>query len=175
MKHVAWIFVGVIAGYLIGGISPRYALEKSYEQEQKLRDLLAQRPQKRNGAYIPLISDNLEQSNAPQKKPKKNTPPKVKKGTAPEPEKAPKNTSKKVQEERTERQEEDDQKELQVLLDTQRVRSEQSRIALIDQAGFDDEEVVIMDEIIDQLSESSNDKSLSDYMASVDETISKRN
>ena len=31
------------------------------------------------------------------------------------------------------------------------------------------------DEIIDQLSQSSNDKSLSDYMASVDETISKRN
>ena len=59
-----------------------------------------------------------------------------------------------------------------------------SIISLIDQTAVDRGDTAFAnympqfkstDEIIDQLSESSNDKSLSDYMASVDETISKRN
>ena len=59
-----------------------------------------------------------------------------------------------------------------------------SIIRLIDQTAVDRGDTAFAnympqfksaDEIIDQLSESSNDKSLSDYMASVDETISKRN
>ena len=59
-----------------------------------------------------------------------------------------------------------------------------SIISLIDQTAVDRGDTAFanyipqlksVDEIIDQLSEPSNDKSLSDYMASVDETISKRN
>jgi len=59
-----------------------------------------------------------------------------------------------------------------------------SIISLIDQTAIDRGDTAFANykpqfkstnEIIDQLSQSSNDKSLSDYMASVDETISKRN
>ena len=59
-----------------------------------------------------------------------------------------------------------------------------SIISLIDQTAVDRGDTAFAnympqfkstDEIIDQLSQSSNDKSLSDYMASVDETIAKRN
>ena len=59
-----------------------------------------------------------------------------------------------------------------------------SIISLINQTAVDRGDIAFAnympqfkstDEIIDQLSKSSNDKSLSDYMASVDETISKRN
>ena len=59
-----------------------------------------------------------------------------------------------------------------------------SMISLIDQTAVDRGDTAFAnympqfkstDEIIDQLSQSPNDKSLSDYMTSVDETIAKRN
>ncbi|MEC7983825.1 MAG: hypothetical protein VX278_01595 [Myxococcota bacterium] len=152
MKHIAWIFVGIVVGYLIGGIYPNHTLKKSYDEQQRLRDLLAQRPQaKKQGAYIPLISDNLDRSARPKNKtpsPKQKPPPTstAKDDVITAPSEPPPPSPEEEQ-----RREEQMERGIQTMLDTQRIRAEQSRVALIDQAGFDDEEIGAMDEIIDQL------------------------
>lgn len=156
MKQFVWIFVGIIAGYLLGGIKPRFEVEKQKEEMQELRDSFAQRKNKRQGAYIPLISDNLDlpKTKKPKKRQKKKPPSPPKDSSEAQSSstnKTPQNTTPEQERQQKEQQEKRKQEQLEILLDTQRIRAEQSRVALIEQAGFDDEEVEAMDDIIDEL------------------------
>ena len=148
MKHAVWIFFGIILGFLLGGIQPRIELQKSNEREKVLIQRLAKKNPNLSSNFLPFLPEQ-KPNKTTSKKPNK-IPTKAQKKAASV---APKSKFRKPTKpkERPEPSAETQQAELETFVDTQRLRAQQSKAALIEQAGFDDEEVEAMEEIIDQL------------------------
>ena len=65
IKSVPWIFVGILIGYILGGILPKLEFE---QRESELHGIIASMESSNNyrgstGSYIPLVSEVINEQN----------------------------------------------------------------------------------------------------------------
>jgi hypothetical protein len=161
VKSVPWIFIGILVGYILGGVLPKLEFEQREKELEEIIEELEVIRGRTKGTYIPLISETIdEQSESTSKRNARKKAKKEKVEAHPQEEIV-------VQDEEVyegeviyvddedgvsdgdlEYNEAEDFKDF---VELQQMRAEQSRMALIEQAEFSEEQIEQMDEIFDDL------------------------
>jgi len=159
IKSVPWIFVGILIGYILGGILPKLEFEQRKSELQEIIDSLESSNHYKGatGSYIPLVSEAINEQNEAN----------VRKDTLDK-----KNTDKVVASKKIEQyevveeeivysedeivpygeaEEFDEEESFRDFVELQQMRAEQSRMALIEQANFSEEQIEKLDDIFDDL------------------------
>lgn len=165
-KIFPWLFVGILIGYVLGGIGPSIVFEQEKETYNRLIDELEKdairRSKSKSGPYIPLISETLQDESSSskstqQKSNKEETSDKKEqvKDEQPIPENVDVPTEEWEEypdmEEETESIADQERENFRDVVEIQQMRAEQSRMALMEQANLSEEEIQQIDEIFDNL------------------------
>lgn len=156
MRWVVGLIIGVILGFLLGGIQPRLDLQ---DRDQQLKALQAELAASKKGGrkgFLPLPDLGVatapeahhgppdRDGQAPEADPEDPDAPEAAPAEAPDaPDQPPPPPPSK----------EEQLKSFDLAVDAQRVRAQQSRAALQEQAGLSDDEMAEFDDIVAQMNE----------------------